>query len=137
MRKLLAIVCGLVLAASPVLAALYSVPNSTVAAGTTVTMLSAVTTGTGTVITTNYKVAMQTITLKWHGTCSGGSVVVEAADSATWDHTWAPMAPAISAHSNIEDVITIVVPTHSVRVRVASDVTGGGDLTVTYVGTNF
>lgn len=136
MRRFLALAMVLGLLAAPALAINYTAPSGTVTRGSVATILSAATTGTSTVITTDYKVAVQNIELHWNGTCSGGAVIIESAPSATFADTWVPLA-TISAHSDITDVITVVVPTHSIRARVSSNVTGGGNLTVYYVGVNY
>jgi hypothetical protein len=137
MRKLLVLALVLVLGATPALAYNYTAPSSSVARGPVATIMTAGTTAaSSTVITTDYKVGVQVITLFWHGTCSGGTVIIETADLAAFDHTWVPLA-TISAHSNIEDHITLTYPTHSVRARISSDITGGGNLTVYYTGVNY
>ena len=143
MKKVCTFALILLLAALPVMATSmnYTAASSSAVRGTRNQLILGtatvgVTTGTSTVIVTDYKVLYQTILIRWHGTCSGGTVVVEAATLDSWDHTWAPIA-TISAHSNIEDVVTLAFPTHSVRVRVTSDVTGGGTIWAYYTGANF
>ncbi len=136
MRKLLVLALVVGLLAAPALAVTYPVPSATVAVGTTLTLLDAATTGTSTVVTTKYKVMTQVIELHWNGTCSGGAVIIETAPSATFADTWVPLT-TVSAHSDITDIIVLTFPTQSVRARVSSNVTGGGNLTVYYTGVNY
>lgn len=133
MRKLVALALVLTLAALPALARSYSVPASMGTRGDIVTILDAKTTGTSTVMTTDYKVPIQTIVLWWNGTCSGGTVSIEAAMASDTSDTWAVIT-TVSAHSDIVDYVTVSVPTHSIRARVSSNVTGGGNVTIYYVG---
>ena len=136
MRKLLVLALVLVLGATPALAYNYTVPSGTVARGNVATILSAVTTGTSTVITTDYKVASQGLDLWWNGTCSGGTVVIEISPGVAFADTWITVM-TITAHSDVADQVVLTYPTHSVRARVTSDVTGGGKLTVYFTGVNY
>ena len=105
-------------------------PVVPVAAQTTmspVTSLSAVTTGTGTAVSCTNAIQVGWSVI-WSSGVTGGTVVIEAANSATYSGTWAQIdSQDFSAAPSANSVITGTYPGpfQFVRARVTSTVTDG------------
>lgn len=92
-----------------------------------VTSLSAVTTGTGTVVSTSNAIQVGW-TIVWSAGVGAGEVTIEAANSSNYAGTWAAIdvqnfTAAPGANSAV--VGTYPGPFQFVRARVTSNVTGG------------
>lgn len=94
--------------------------------------LNAATSGTGTAIAFN-NVGRLLYVAEGTGTISGGTILIESADSATYSGTWIQLA-SISASSltggaSAGDNLN-APPGTFVRGRISSNITGGGTVTV-------
>lgn len=69
------------------------------------------------------------------GTISGGAVILETAESATYSGTWSALADAITLVDGTTIHRSFTGAFQAVRARVSTEVTGGGSVTVRLIAT--
>lgn len=100
--------------------------------GKTVNLLNAVTTGTGTaVVVPNVTGAAgaHRVTLTGAGTVTGGTLVIEEAESPTYSGTWSQLYSitfSVTALTNAIQTIHIMGKMNAIRARISANITGGG-----------
>ncbi len=100
---------------------------------------TATTTGDGGILIARGECERLTIVLQSNGTTSGGTVTVEEAYfdpnvTGTYTGTWSVIGSAVSASTftgGAQSVVHIVGSFWAVRVRISSNITGGGSVTIT------
>jgi hypothetical protein len=97
--------------------------------GRPVSLLSAVTTGTGVAVAVPMSEGNCRITLTGVGTVTGGTIVLEEAESPTYNGTWSQLYSltfSVTALTNLIQTIHIMGKLGFVRARISANVTGGG-----------
>lgn len=112
--------------------------NNALIPNTPITMQSQATTGAGQILRLRGQSQQVTVVLQSHGTTSGGAVTIEecyfADDANPYAGTWSVIGSAVNASSftgGAQSVIHIIgYSIWALRVRISSDITGGGSVTV-------
>lgn len=95
---------------------------------TTTNLLSAVTTGTGTVLGPGFmpRCRESAVYVVWSTGVNAGAVTIETAHDPNYSGTWAPLVVVTwSGSANKEDVVQITGIHAALRPRVSTNVTGG------------
>lgn len=103
--------------------------------GIVVSLLSAVTTGTGLGVSLPISSNLPRVHLRGNGTTSGGTIVIEEAQDPLFSGTWSLLqtVQATTITASAEQVIHIWGTISAIRARVTSNITGGGTVTVELV----
>lgn len=106
--------------------------------GIPVTLQSVATSGNGTTIAIPTPFRNHKLIVKGSGTIGAGAIQPETADSPTYSSTWAPVGGGPVDITGLsgggEYSIDFIGIYQFIRARISTDVTGGGSVTVTYVG---
>lgn len=113
-------------------------PNNSLTPGTPLQLQNAATTGNGQILRLRGCTQNLTIVLQSTDTTSGGAVQIEEAyfrdDENAYSGTWSPLGSAINASSFTGGAQQHVhIQNYSIwalRVRISSDITGGGSISV-------
>jgi hypothetical protein len=96
--------------------------------------LSAATTGTGVAADAAALARDLTVFVQGNGTITGGTLVIEEARSPDYTGTWSQIGTALTPVTNTVQAIHISGCFLALRARITANITGGGSVTVEFVG---
>jgi len=102
--------------------------------GVTVNLQTAATTGNGTVLAIPSSFRYHDFMITGAGVVSAGAVTLETSNDPADAGTWAALASAVTVQSGVDLLTQVVGLLNFVRARVSTNITGGGNVTVTYLG---
>lgn len=93
-------------------------------------LLNAVTTGTSTAFQLNGTGRELVLYVYGSGTIAGGTVQLEEAHDKDYTGTWAAIGSAVTVTQDVVKVVRLTGCVGAIRARVATNVTGGGNVSV-------